>query len=41
MASTLLRIGLWILVIVLALYVIHDSFEDSPGAEYVPSSLLQ
>ena len=41
MASTLLRIGLWLLVIVLALYVVHDSLEDSPAAEYVPTALLQ
>lgn len=41
MASTLLRIGLWVLIIVLAMYVIHESFEDSPVAEYVPPSLLQ
>lgn len=41
MASTLLRFGLWIIVIALAMYVIHESFEDSPVAEYVPMGLLQ
>ncbi|MBV9495524.1 MAG: hypothetical protein JOZ54_14845 [Acidobacteria bacterium] len=41
MSSTLLRLGLWILVIVLALYVIHESFEDSPVAELVPLEMLQ
>ena len=41
MASTLLRFGLWILIIVLAMYVVHESFEDSPIAEYTPPSLLQ
>lgn len=41
MSSTLQRLGLWILVIVLALYVIHESFEDSPVAEMVPLDLLQ
>jgi len=40
MSSTLLRLGLWILVIVLALYVIHESFEDSPVAEYIPVNLM-
>jgi|ERR1051326_152833 hypothetical protein len=40
MSSTLLRLGLWILVIVLALYVIHESFEDSPVAEYIPVALM-
>ncbi len=41
MSSTLLRIGLWILVLVLALYVIQQTFEDSPLSEYVPMSMLQ
>jgi predicted nucleic acid-binding Zn ribbon protein len=41
MASTLLRLGLWILVIVLSLYVIHETFVDSPVSEYVPVSMLQ
>lgn len=33
MSSTLLRLGLWILIITLALYVIDTSFENSPLAE--------
>ena len=41
MASTILRLGLWILVIVIAMYVIHESFEESPVAEYVPMAMLQ
>ena len=41
MATTILRLGLWILIIVLALYVIHESFEDSPVAEFVPTSMMQ
>jgi hypothetical protein len=41
MSSTLLRLGLWVLVIVLALYVIQQSFEDAPIAEYVPLDMLQ
>lgn len=40
MSATLLRLGLWILVIVLALYVIHESFEDSPVAEYIPTGMM-
>jgi len=40
MSSTLLRLGLWILIIVLALYVIHESFEDSPVAEYIPINMM-
>lgn len=41
MSSTLLRVGLWILVLVLALYVIQQTFEESPVAEYVPMNMLQ
>ena len=41
MSSTLQRLGLWILVLVLALYVIHESYEDSPIAEMVPLDLLE
>jgi hypothetical protein len=41
MSSTLLRLGLWIVVIVMALYVIHESYEDSPVAEMVPVDLMQ
>ena len=41
MSSTLLRIGLWILILVLALYVIQQTFEESPIAEYVPMNMLQ
>lgn len=40
MSSTILRLGLWILVIVLALYVIHESFEESPIAELVPPAMM-
>ena len=41
MATTILRLGLWILIVVLALYVIHESFEDSTVAEYVPLAMMQ
>jgi predicted nucleic acid-binding Zn ribbon protein len=41
MSSTLLRLGLWIIVIVLALYVIHETYEESPVAEMVPVELMQ
>ncbi len=41
MSSILLRIGLWILVLVLALYVIQQTFEESPISEYVPMNMLQ
>jgi hypothetical protein len=41
MSSTLLRLGLWIIVIVLALYVIHETYEDSPISEMVSVDLMQ
>ena len=41
MSSTVLRIGLWIIVIVLAGYVLHESYEDSALAEQIPMELLQ
>jgi hypothetical protein len=40
MASTVLRLGLWTLIIVLSLYVVHESFEELPVAEYVPIGML-
>lgn len=41
MAATLQRLGLWILVTVLVLYVLHESYENSPVAEYVTFDLMQ
>jgi len=41
MSSTILRLGLWTMIIILALYVIHESFEESPVAEMVPLGMLQ
>jgi len=41
MSTTLLRLGLWILVIVLVLYVIDASYGDQPIADIIETSLLQ
>ena len=41
MSSTLLRLGLWTLVLVLVGWVIQQSFEESPIAEYVSVDSLQ
>lgn len=41
MSSTLLRLGLWVLVLVLAAYVIHESYEESTIAEMIPMAALQ
>ena len=41
MHTTLLRLGLWILVLVLALYVLHDSYADEPLGELIQIKMLQ
>ena len=41
MSSTLLRLGLWTLVLVLVGWVIQQSFEDAPIAEYLQVAMLQ
>ena len=40
MSTTLLRLGLWILVLSLALYVVDTSFSNSPLAGFVSLELL-
>lgn len=41
MSQTFLRFGLWIVLIVLALYVVRESIAGSSGSEYVTDSILQ
>ena len=41
MSSTLLRVGLWVVLIVIVLYVLQQTFEEGPLAEYVTTPLLQ
>ena len=41
MSSTLLRLGLWIIIIVLALYVVHETYENSPISDIVSLELMQ
>jgi predicted nucleic acid-binding Zn ribbon protein len=41
MSSTLLRLGLWIILLVIALYVLHDTFADSPIGELVAPKLMR
>lgn len=41
MSTTLLRLGLWITVLVLVLYVIDASYGDQPIADLIEPSLLQ
>jgi len=41
MSITILRLGLWILILSLALYVVDTSFTSSPLAELVNVGLVQ
>ncbi len=41
MSATLLRLGLWILVLVLASYVIHESLSDQPIGQMITINMLQ
>lgn len=41
MSTTLLRLGLWIAILVLALYVIDEAYPDQPIAEMISTPLLQ
>jgi hypothetical protein len=40
MSSTLLRLGIWIVILVLALYVIHETYVGSPVADMIPFDML-
>lgn len=40
MSATLLRLGLWTLVLILALYVIKETYRTSAIAEFVPDAML-
>lgn len=41
MSTTILRLGLWTLIIVLALYVLASTYADEPWAEMIPMPMLQ
>jgi len=41
MSSTLLRLGLYTILIAIALYVVAQTYETSPVAEYIPTAMLQ
>lgn len=41
MSSTLLRLGLWVMLAVVALYVLHETFAESHLGEYFSTPLLQ
>lgn len=41
MSTTILRLGLWTLIIVLALYVLASTYANEPWAELIPMPMLQ
>lgn len=41
MSTTILRAGLWLLVLVLALYVIHETYAEQQFVEMIPVTMLQ
>jgi len=41
MSSTLLRLGLWTVLAVVALYVMHETFAETHLAEYFSTPMLQ
>lgn len=41
MATTLLRLGLWTIILVLVLYVLATSYADSTWAELISVTMLQ
>ncbi|HVG25016.1 MAG TPA: hypothetical protein VND45_12725 [Thermoanaerobaculia bacterium] len=41
MSTTILRFGLWTLILVLALYVLASSYPEEPWAELIPMRMLQ
>lgn len=40
MANTLLRLGLWILILVLALYVLASTYSEEHWAAMIPTAML-
>ncbi|HEY0158154.1 MAG TPA: hypothetical protein VGF28_12790 [Thermoanaerobaculia bacterium] len=41
MSTTLLRLGLWTLILVLAVYVLATTYEEEAWAEMIPMPMLQ
>ena len=41
MSSTILRLGLWTLILVLALYVVAETYGEEPWVELIPMRMLQ
>ncbi|HUP61743.1 MAG TPA: hypothetical protein VNA69_15130 [Thermoanaerobaculia bacterium] len=41
MSTTLLRLGLWTVILVLVLYVLDESYPNEPISELIPTPMLQ
>ena len=41
MSSTLLRLGLWIVLLVVILYVLQQTYEEAPFVDYFAPAMLQ
>jgi hypothetical protein len=41
MSSTLLRLGLWVTLLAIVAYVLHETFSDQFVAEVVPGPVIQ
>lgn len=41
MATTLLRLGLWTLILVMVLFVLATTYDSEPWAEMIPMPMLQ
>lgn len=41
MSSTLLRLGLWVVLLVVALYVLQQTYEDAPFVDFFAPAMLE
>jgi len=41
MSSTILRLGLWIILLVVVLYVLQQTYEEAPFADFFAPAMLQ
>lgn len=41
MSSTVLRLGLWIILLVVAMYVLQQTFEDGPFVDFFAPAMLE
>jgi hypothetical protein len=41
MSSTLLRLGLWVILLVVVMYVLQQTYEDAPFVDFFAPAMLQ